>query len=201
MIVAHVISRLLRGTVSGMLHRWPTTFLALALLVGGPAFLWSRGMVPGLPPFPAISGFEAFSRPAEVDIREMTVERVRPSRGGDQIFLILKEKTGNRRLEMGVGQGEALSIVSDLQNRRSDAPVTYDLMRQLVQELGGTVNRVVVNNVTETTFYAKVIMTTADRQIEVESRPSDAIALALRTKAPIFAEATVLERAGVLSGN
>jgi uncharacterized protein len=200
-IVAHVISRLLRGTARGMLVRWPTTLVALVIFGGGPLFLWSRGMVPGAPSFPGVPGFEASSRPSESDVREMTVERFRTSRGGDQIYLVLKEKSGNRRLEMGVGQGEALSIASDLQNKRADAPVTYDLMRALVQELGGTVNRVVVNNVTETTFHAKVVMSTADRLIEVESRPSDAIALALRSRAPIFAEATVLEKAGVLSGN
>ena len=61
--------------------------------------------------------------------------------------------------------------------------------RSLVQELGGTVNRVVVNNVTNETFYAKVIMSTDSRQVEVDSRPSDAIALALRARVPIFAPA------------
>jgi bifunctional DNase/RNase len=200
-IVAHVISRLLRGTARGMLVRWPTTLAALFIFVGGPLFLWSRGLLPGAPPFPAVPGFEVTPSPSQSDVREMTVERFRTSRGGDQIYLVLKEKSGNRRLEMGVGQGEALSIASDMSNKRADAPVTYDLMRALVQELGGTVNRVVVNNVTETTFHAKVVMSTADRQIEVESRPSDAIALALRSKAPIFAEATVLEKAGVLGAN
>jgi bifunctional DNase/RNase len=78
-----------------------------------------------------------------------------------------------------------------------DPPTSYDLMRSLVQELGGTVNRVVVSNVTNETFYAKVIMSTDNRQIEVDSRPSDAIALALRAHVPIFAEASVLDRAGV----
>ena len=75
-----------------------------------------------------------------------------------------------------------------------DPPTSYDLMRSLVQELGGTVNRVVVSNVANETFYAKVIMSTDNRQIEVDSRPSDAIALALRAHVPIFAEASVLDR-------
>jgi len=62
---------------------------------------------------------------------------------------------------------------------------------------GGTVNRVVVNNVSNETFYAKVIMSTESRQVEVDSRPSDAIALALRARVPIFAESSVLDKAGV----
>ena len=100
---------------------------------------------------------------------------------------------------MVAGLGEALAIAGDRNNSRSEQPRTYDLMRALVQELGGRVDRVVVNNVTDTTFYAKVVMRVDDRQIEVDSRPSDAIALALRAKAPIFAEVSVLEKAGVLN--
>jgi bifunctional DNase/RNase len=73
-------------------------------------------------------------------------------------------------------------------------------MRSLVQELGGTVNRVVVNNVSNETFYAKVVMSTESRQVEVDSRPSDAIALALRAHVPIYAATAVLDRAGVVSG-
>jgi bifunctional DNase/RNase len=140
----------------------------------------------------------------------MQVEEIRPVRGGEQINLILKEKAGNRRLVMSVGQSEALAIYSDLsaaQPRTStaprpkvDSPTSYDLMRSLVQELGGTVSRVVVNNVSNETFYAKVVMSTESRQVEVDSRPSDAIALALRARVPIFAAASVLDRAGVSGG-
>jgi hypothetical protein len=137
------------------------------------------------------------------DVREMVVEEIRPIRGGEQINLILKEKAGNRRLVMSVGQSEALAIFVDLSAIQARAkpkvepPTSYDLMRSLVQELGGTVNRVVVNNVSDETFYAKVIMSTESRQVEVDSRPSDAIALALRIRVPIFAESSVLDKAGV----
>ena len=141
--------------------------------------------------------------PTSTDVREMVVEEIRPIRGGEQINLILKEKAGNRRLVMSVGQSEALAIFVDLSAIQSrakpkvESPTSYDLMRSLVQELGGTVNRVVVNNVTNETFYAKVIMSTESRQVEVDSRPSDAIALALRARVPIFAESSVLDKAGV----
>jgi bifunctional DNase/RNase len=176
--------------------------LTLGLIVGGVYGLAVQGVIqiPGLVTTPDSS---TASAPTSVDVREMLVEEIRPVRNGEQINLILKEKGGNRRLVMSVGQSEALAIYSDLsalQTRakpKVESPTSYDLMRSLVSELGGTVSRVVVSNVSNETFYAKVIMSTDSRQVEVDSRPSDAIALALRARVPIFAEASVLDRAGV----
>jgi bifunctional DNase/RNase len=183
----------------GIVHRWFTTLVTLGLIAGAAYGLAVQGMIPGVTLPSAVT---TASAPSSSDMREMAVEEIRPNRAGDQITLILKEKRGNRRLVMAVGQSEALAIYSDM-NRQArlqvEPPTSYDLMRSLVQELGGTVNRVVVSNVTNETFYAKVIMTTDSRQVEVDSRPSDAIALALRAHVPIFAEASVLDRAGVSS--
>jgi hypothetical protein len=185
----------------GIVHRWFTSLLAIGLILGAGYGLAVQGLiqVPGITPDPDSVG----SAPTSSDVREMVVEEIRPIRGGEQINLILKEKAGNRRLVMSVGQSEALAIFVDLSALQSrakpkvESPTSYDLMRSLVQELGGTVNRVVVNNVSNETFYAKVIMSTESRQIEVDSRPSDAIALALRARVPIFAESSVLDKAGV----
>jgi bifunctional DNase/RNase len=186
----------------GIVHRWFTTLIALGLIGGAAYGVVAQGMIPGVTLPASLSMTAATSAPTSSDMREMAVEEIRPNRAGDQITLILKEKRGNRRLVMAVGQSEALAIYSDM-NRQArlqvDPPTSYDLMRSLVQELGGTVNRVVVSNVTNETFYAKVIMSTDNRQIEVDSRPSDAIALALRAHVPIFAAASVLDRAGVSS--
>jgi bifunctional DNase/RNase len=200
-IVGHVLNRLVRGMVVGIVHRWFISLLTLGLIVGGVYGLAVQGVIqiPGL----VVSPESTASEPTSVDVREMLVEEIRPVRNGEQINLILKEKGGNRRLVMTVGQSEALAIYSDLsalQTRakpKIESPTSYDLMRSLVQELGGTVSRVVVSNVSNETFYAKVIMSTESRQVEVDSRPSDAIALALRARVPIFAEASVLDRAGV----
>jgi uncharacterized protein len=200
-IVAHVITRLVRGMAVGIMHRWFTSLLAIGLILGAGYGLAVQGLieVPGITPAPDSVG----SAPTSSDVREMVVEEIRPIRGGEQINLILKEKAGNRRLVMSVGQSEALAIFVDLSALQSrakpkvESPTSYDLMRSLVQELGGTVNRVVVNNVSNETFYAKVIMSTESRHIEVDSRPSDAIALALRARVPIFAESSVLDKAGV----
>jgi bifunctional DNase/RNase len=202
-IVGHVIKRLVRGMAVGMMRRWVTSLLALGLIAGLVYGLAVQGLVqiPGLTP--AAADTAAAAAPTSADVREMLVEEIRPVRNGEQINLILKEKAGNRRLVMSVGQSEALAIYADLSAAQArakpkvESPTSYDLMRSLVRELGGTVNRVVVNNVTNETFYAKVIMSTDNRLVEVESRPSDAIALALRARAPIFADASVLDRAGV----
>ncbi len=186
---------------AGIVHRWFTSLLVVGLIVGAAYGLAAQGLVqvPGM-----TSSLDAVgAAPTSTDVREMVVEEIRPIRGGEQINLILKEKAVNRRLVMSVGQSEALAIFVDLiaiQSRakpKVESPTSYDLMRSLVQELGGTVNRVVVNNVSNETFYAKVIMSTESRQVEVDSRPSDAIALALRIRVPIFAESSVLDKAGV----
>jgi uncharacterized protein len=200
-IVGHVLMRLVRGMAVGIVRRWVTSLLAVGLIAGAVYGLAIQGMIqiPGLTPSPDAVA----AAPTSNDVREMVVEEIRPIRGGEQINLILKEKAGNRRLVMSVGQSEALAIFVDLSALQSrakpkvESPTSYDLMRSLVQELGGTVNRVVVNNVTNETFYAKVIMSTDSRQVEVDSRPSDAIALALRARVPIFADSTVLDKAGV----
>ncbi len=201
MIVGHVVARVVRGLAIGMVRRWFTTLLALVLLAGGGLALASRGFVPGVPAA-QMPWSEGAAASESSDTREMVVEKVEPVRNGERIDLYLKEKNGSRRLVMAVGQSEALAIFADLNasapsTRRIESPRTYDLMRSLVQELGGSVDRVIVNNVSDTTFYAKVIMNGASGPVEVESRPSDAIALALRAKAPIFAEVSVLEKAGV----
>ncbi|MFN8636546.1 MAG: bifunctional nuclease family protein [Chloroflexota bacterium] len=202
MIVGHVLKRLVHGLAVGIVRRWFITLLTLGLVGGGVYGLTVQGLlqIPGVTP---VQVQTAAAVPAHTDPREMVVEEIRPIRNGEQINLVLKEKSGNRRLVMSIGQSEAVAIFVDLsalQQRakpKIDSPTSYDLMRSLVTELGGTVNRVVVNNVSNETFYAKVVMSTDSRQVEVDSRPSDAIALALRAHVPIFAEASVLDRAGI----
>ena len=202
MIVGHIVKRLVRGLAVGMMRRWITTLLIVGMIGGAVYGLATRGMIqiPGLSP----AAGDATSA-ATADVREMLVEDIRSPGSGEQITLILKEKSGNRRLVMTVGLSEALAVASDMnpgqqQGRakpRVEPPTSYDLMRTLVKELGGTVNRVVVTSVSNETFYAKVVMNTDTRMVEVESRPSDAIALALRARVPIFAATSVLDRAGI----
>jgi len=131
---------------------------------------------------------------------EMVVERLDvPS--PTKINLVLKEKSGPRRLVVAVGQAEASSIMQDLNLPYRVEPVTaYSMTRSIADGLGGKIQRVVVNNATDTAFFAKVVVSMDNREVVVDAAPSDAIALALRAKAPIFADPTVLDKAGIVSG-
>jgi bifunctional DNase/RNase len=132
---------------------------------------------------------------------EVSVEGLEPNPSTGQILVILKEKGGNRRLAMVVADTEARTIFVEMQGIRSERPLTYDLMREIISRLGGRLSHVIVNHVSETTFYAKVVLDSESRQLEVDSRPSDAIALALRAKAPIYVDSQVLTKAGIASPN
>ena len=199
MIVGHVIKRLVRGVAVGIVRRWITSLVVLVVLGGVVYSLVDQGVIriPGLTP--ATPG--AASSAAVGELREMVVEGVRTNNQQTQMLMILREKSGNRRLVMNIGPSEALAVDSDLnggQRGRTpiEPPTSYDLMRTMVRELGGSVNRVVVTSVTNDTFYAKVVMHTDSRMVEVESRPSDAVALALRARVPIFAATSVLDQVG-----
>ena len=199
MIVGHVIKRLVRGVAVGVMRHWIISLMVLIMLGGVSYSLVSQGIVhvPGLSPVGA--GGSA----ASGEVREMVVEEIRSNNQQTQMLMILREKGGARRLVMNVGPSEALAVASDMdpgQRQRGrptiEPPTSYDLMRTLVRELGGSVNRVVVTGFANDTFYAKVIMNTDTRMVEVESKPSDAVALALRARVPIFAATSVLEQVG-----
>jgi bifunctional DNase/RNase len=145
-------------------------------------------------------GFGLQSSEIGSNATEMVVERLEPT--PSKINLVLKEKAGPRRLVLTVGQAEAGSIIQDLNlPYRVEPPVTaYSMTRSLVDGVGGRVQRVVVNNVTDTAYFAKVVLATDSREVAVDAAPSDAIALALRARAPIFADSLVLDKAGIVSG-
>lgn len=153
-------------------------------------------------------GFALFTRLAPgggaVDLAaasEMAVEGLEQNPATGQILLVLKEKSGRRRLAMVVGDTEARTIFVEIQGLKSERPLTYDLMREIISRMGGRIQHVIVNHVSESTFYAKVVLDSEGRHVEVDSRPSDAIALALRAKAPIFVDSQVLAKAGIASPN
>lgn len=199
MIVGHVVKRLVRGVAAGIVRRWFTSLLVVVMLGGVVYGLASQGLIriPGLSPATG-DGVSATSG----EVREMVVEDIRRNEQQSRMVLILREKGGNRRIPMNIGPSEALAVAADMNPNvpRNQMPVepptSYDLMRTLVRELGGSVNRVVVTSFNNDTFYAKVVMNTDSRLVEVESRPSDAIALAMRARVPIFASTSVLDQIG-----
>lgn len=112
-------------------------------------------------------------------------------------IVILKVEDENRYLPIWIGQPEARSILMKIQNQSFSRPLTHDLAVNLVSELGGTMERVTVTELRDSTFFAKIHLQINGRSVEVDSRPSDALALAVRSGAQIFASDTVIEEAAV----
>jgi len=128
---------------------------------------------------------------------EMVVESVRVNLQTYQRVVVLKEKGSERYLPIWIGNNEADAIVIQLQNVPVPRPQTHDLLKSVISQLGGRVTRIVVNDLSEDVFYARINVDVDGKHVEIDSRPSDAIALAVRVQAPIFAEESVLDKAGV----
>ena len=132
---------------------------------------------------------------------EMSIDSIRVSLMNYQRVVILKEKDADRYLPIWIGPSEADAIAVKLQDVSVPRPLTHDLLGNVIDAMGGVVKRIVVNDLQNDTFYAKIILEFGDNSNgsskEVDSRPSDAIALAVRTNVPIFVEEPVLDKAGV----
>jgi len=128
---------------------------------------------------------------------EMVVESVRVNLQTYQRVVVLKEKESERYLPIWIGNNEADAIVIQLQSVPVPRPQTHDLLKSVLSELGAKIRHIVVTDLTEDVFYARISIDLNGRNVEIDSRPSDAIALAVRAQSPIFAESAVLEKAGV----
>jgi bifunctional DNase/RNase len=111
---------------------------------------------------------------------------------------MLKEKRGSRFLPIWIGHFEADAIAIPMQNVPVSRPLTHDLLGRVVEQLGGKLTQIVINDLADETFYARLILDQNGQHLEVDSRPSDAIALAIRAKVPIFVEDAVLDQAGMV---
>lgn len=129
---------------------------------------------------------------------ELRIESIRVSLMNYQRVVVLKEKETDRFLPIWIGAAEADAIAVRLQDVSVARPMTHDLLSNTLKEFGAAVQRVVVNDLNNDTFFARIHIQVDGRSLEIDSRPSDAIALAVRADAPIFAEEAVLEKAGVL---
>ncbi len=129
---------------------------------------------------------------------EMTIDSIRVSLMNYQRVVILKEKGANRYLPIWIGPAEADAIAVKLQNIELARPLTHDLLQSVITTLGASVEYVVVNGLKEDTFYARLALSIDGERIDIDSRPSDALALAVRVGAPIYAEESVLEKAGII---
>jgi bifunctional DNase/RNase len=133
-----------------------------------------------------------------VRLVEMVVESVRVHMLSSQHVVILKESERDRYLPIWIGPSEANAIAMRLQGLSAERPLTHDLLVGILGSLGASISRVVVTHVTEGTFHARIYLETATGdETEVDSRTSDAIAVAVRTGSPIYADERVLDEAGV----
>lgn len=128
---------------------------------------------------------------------ETTVESIRVSLVTQQRVVILKEVDGDRHLPIWIGAYEAEAIAMELQGVTPTRPLPYDLMQTLLSELNASVDQVVIGDLNEQVFYARIVLTANGNSIEVDSRPSDAIALAVRTGSRILVDDAVMDSAGV----
>lgn len=108
--------------------------------------------------------------------------------------VILRDEAEKNLLPIWVGLFEANAIALQMEGITTPRPMTHDLLKNVIEKIEGDVVRVVINALEENTFYAQIHLRVADREVLVDSRPSDAIALALRTNAPVFVEEEVLEK-------
>jgi len=129
---------------------------------------------------------------------EMIIDSIRVSLMNYQRVVILKEKETDRYLPIWIGPNEADAIAVKLQGVSVPRPLTHDLLNSMIDALGASVNSIIVCDLKNDTFYAKIVLNIDGGQMEVDSRPSDAIALAVRVDAPIYAEEMVLDKAGIL---
>ena len=128
---------------------------------------------------------------------EMSVESVRINLATNQRVVILKDGQGDRYLFIWIATAEAYSIAMELQGTTSLRPLTHDLLKSVISALGGTIVSVIINDLSDDIYYARLVLDANGRHVEVDSRPSDAIALAVRAKVPIYVADSVLENAGV----
>ncbi|MBA3235019.1 MAG: bifunctional nuclease family protein [Chloroflexi bacterium] len=128
---------------------------------------------------------------------KMVVESVRVHMLSSRHVVILKEADRDRYLPIWIGPWEASAIAMKLQGLTPERPLTHDLFATILEQLGAEIDRVVISALSDETFHALIVFRSEDRTLEIDARPSDALALAVRSDVPIFASAAVLEQAAL----
>src|SRR5689334_16070252 len=126
---------------------------------------------------------------------EMTIKGLMVDPLTNMPIVILRDKEGQKVLPIWVGIFEANAIALQIENVATPRPMTHDLLRNVIHDLNATVQKIVVSDLQDNTFYALIYLTRNGETLTIDSRPSDAIALALRTRAPIFVEESVIDNA------
>lgn len=132
------------------------------------------------------------------DLVEMSVDSIRVHMPTGQHVVILKEKSAERYLPIWIGINEANAIALKITGITPERPITHDLLANLLSAVEVTVDRIVVTSLANEVFYARILATVDGKTLEIDSRPSDAIAVAVRVGAGIYVAGEVLEKAGML---
>jgi len=128
---------------------------------------------------------------------EVKIDSIQVSLTSEHRVIILKDIKTERYLPIWIGPYEADAITIQLQSVEVSRPLTHDLLKNVIGEMGGEVSHIVVGDLRNDTFYARISVKMNGRQLRIDSRPSDAIALAVRVNVPIFVEETVMAQAGI----
>lgn len=128
---------------------------------------------------------------------EVIIDSIRVSLMSQHRIVVLKDSAGDRYLPIWIGPCEADAITIELQDMPPQRPLTHDLLKSVIRELGGKVVQIVISDLRNDVYYARIVVDVGGKQMEVDSRPSDAIALAVRAKAPIFVSEAVMDKAAI----
>jgi bifunctional DNase/RNase len=130
-------------------------------------------------------------------VQEMVIYGVSFDMVGKQPIVLLKTIDGNKFLPIWIGHPEAAAILMKLQGATTPRPMTHDLISELINELDAQCTRVSVTELKDNTFYASITLRVNGQELEIDSRPSDALAVAVRTSAPIFAAEEVIQESAI----
>ena len=130
-------------------------------------------------------------------MRELVIDSIRISQMNYQRVVVLKELETNLFLLIWIGPTEAEAIAVKMQGMTVPRPLTHDLLVDLVKSMGGSVEHILVSDLQNETFYARIVVRVGDQLHEIDSRPSDAMAVAVRAEAPIYVSDQVMEKAAI----
>lgn len=131
-------------------------------------------------------------------MNEMEIDSIRVSLENYQRVVILKQKEGDKYLLIWIGTHEAEAIAVRLQEVQVPRPLTHDLLHNSIKELGGAIEKVTISGLENDTYFARIGVRVGEKTVDIDSRPSDALAIAVRAKVPILVDDAVMEKAGVL---
>jgi len=128
---------------------------------------------------------------------EVVIDSIRMSLMSQYRVVILKDSVSDRYLPIWIGPCEADAITIELNEMPPQRPLTHDLLKSVIREMGGRVVHILINDMRSDVYYARIVVDVNGKELEIDSRPSDALALAVRVKAPIFVVDAVMERAAI----